>query len=273
MYISEIPYLVDEWSDKNEFTPADYLTGSNKKVMWIGKCGHEWIAKIADRVNGHGCPYCAGKILKGFNDLTTTRPDMIEEWSDINDIDPTTISERSTRLVWWKCKDCGYEWRAAVKTKAKGSKCPRCRHEEAEAHYRELIHKRDEKRRLRYQKQIVLFEEQLNKNEIEYVKNDSSIIGMPLQYYIPSRRIAVEFMMRDLKTMQYYRNERAKNALCLGNNIKMIRILSKEAEEYDNCLCIIKKEDSYECLQEVMRLLMKMIGIKSTSDPVDQKLN
>ena len=261
MHVSEIPDLAAEWSNKNKLSPEECKVGSSKRVFWFGKCGHEWSARIADRVRGHGCPYCAGKILKGFNDLPTTRPDLMEEWSELNDIDPTTISERSTRMVWWECKTCGYEWEAVVKTKAKGTKCPRCRHKESEEHYRELIHKRDERRRLRYQKQIVMFETELHNKGINYLKGDDSIVGVPFQYYIPSKRVVVEFMMRDLKTDHHYRSERLKNELCLRNNIKMIRVLSKGAAEYDNCLCLTKTEDSIECLEEIMKTLMGIIGV------------
>ena len=126
MHVSEIPDLAAEWSDQNELSPEEYKTGSSRRVFWVGKCGHEWSARIADRVRGHGCPYCAGKILKGFNDLPTTRPDLMEEWSELNDIDPTTISERSTRMVWWECKTCGYEWQAAISSRTRGTGCPEC---------------------------------------------------------------------------------------------------------------------------------------------------
>ena len=191
---------------------------------------------------------------------------MMDEWSEINDVDPTTISERSTRLVWWKCKTCGHEWKAVVKTKAKGTKCPECRHKEAEEHYRKLIQKRNDRRRLRYQKQTDLFDAQLSANGIEYLKNYDDITGIPLQYYIPAKRIAVEFMMRDIKTEYYYRSERLKNELCLRNNIKMIRVLSKNTTEYDNCLCITKTEDSLECLEEIIDLIMDLICVNERND-------
>ena len=28
--------------------------------------------------------------------------------------------------VWWKCRVCGYEWRAVIDSRVKGSSCPVC---------------------------------------------------------------------------------------------------------------------------------------------------
>jgi len=57
------PDLAAEWhTDKNHpLTPEDVVPGSHKKVWWQCKDGHEWEATIANRSNGRGCPYCAGK--------------------------------------------------------------------------------------------------------------------------------------------------------------------------------------------------------------------
>ena len=62
------PHLVDEWSEENyPLTPGKITYGSNKKVLWKGKCGHKWSASIKNRVNGAGCPYCSNNaVLKGM---------------------------------------------------------------------------------------------------------------------------------------------------------------------------------------------------------------
>ena len=37
------PHLVDEWSEENyPLTPEKITYGSNKKVLWKGKCGHKY---------------------------------------------------------------------------------------------------------------------------------------------------------------------------------------------------------------------------------------
>lgn len=40
------PSLAEEWSTKNKIEPTQVSVGSHKKVLWHGKCGHEWAAVI-----------------------------------------------------------------------------------------------------------------------------------------------------------------------------------------------------------------------------------
>lgn len=58
------PELAKEWHPvkNNGLLPSDVTSGSNIKVWWIGKCGHEWEASVKDRVHGHGCHKCAYRI-------------------------------------------------------------------------------------------------------------------------------------------------------------------------------------------------------------------
>ena len=81
------PELAAEWSSKNKtLKPTMVSVGSHKKVIWKGKCGHEWSATVKSRAtNGTGCPYCShNKILVGFNDLASQRPEIAAEWSEKN---------------------------------------------------------------------------------------------------------------------------------------------------------------------------------------------
>ena len=43
--------------------------------------GHEWKAKLHDRVSGgNGCPYCAGKKASATNSLAAVAPGVAEQW-------------------------------------------------------------------------------------------------------------------------------------------------------------------------------------------------
>lgn len=55
------PALAKEWNilKNGDLTPRDVTFGSHKKVWWICKCGYEWEAVIAKRVQGQGCKRCA----------------------------------------------------------------------------------------------------------------------------------------------------------------------------------------------------------------------
>ena len=61
------PKLAKEWhpTKNKNLTPDDVTTGSNKKVWWLCKRGHEWKAVVYSRSIGQGCPYCSGhKVSK-----------------------------------------------------------------------------------------------------------------------------------------------------------------------------------------------------------------
>ena len=122
------PDVAKTWSPKNKRKPTDVSSRSNVEVWWRCKQGHEWKARVADRTEGHGCPYCAGhKVWKGFNDLATTHPHLISEWSDKNkDITPESITCKNRSNVWWNCKRCGHEYQAVVYARANGRICPFC---------------------------------------------------------------------------------------------------------------------------------------------------
>ena len=59
-FASKQPHLAKEWNkDKNvDFKPDSLGEFSNKEVWWKCSAGHEWKARVADRVRGSGCPYC-----------------------------------------------------------------------------------------------------------------------------------------------------------------------------------------------------------------------
>lgn len=130
---TKYPNLATEWNyEKNcDLLPDNVTPGSNRKVWWKCKKGHEWQAIINSRVKGRDCPYCAGvKPIKGTNDLATLRPDLMEEWDfDKNgSIDPTDMMPGSRAIVWWKCKKCGHKWQATIGSRSQGRGCPKCAH-------------------------------------------------------------------------------------------------------------------------------------------------
>lgn len=127
---NRFPDIVGEWdySKNAPLTPDMFMTRSNRMVWWKCSLGHGWKATIDARTRGTGCPYCSNnKILKGFNDLTSKRSDLMKEWDfELNtDIDPTTISAGSGKKVWWKCV-AGHSWKVEVSSRNKGHGCPYC---------------------------------------------------------------------------------------------------------------------------------------------------
>lgn len=125
--------LATEWhSTRNGDLHADQVTAHcAKKVWWIGKCGHEWEATVANRKSGNGCPFCSGrKILKGFNDFATVNSKLAAEWHPTKngDLSPDQVTAGSGKKVWWVCSKCGNEWKAVISNRSQGSNCPLCSH-------------------------------------------------------------------------------------------------------------------------------------------------
>lgn len=126
------PQLAREWhpTKNGEKTPDMFLPRSNKKVWWLGACGHEWDAVIANRTGGPraGCPYCANQKVGYGNDLTTRFPKIAEEWHPTKngDLTPDQVTFGSGQRVWWRCVN-GDEWQAQVyKRTAEKQSCERC---------------------------------------------------------------------------------------------------------------------------------------------------
>ena len=55
------PDLLQEWDfTKNKISPYSITKSSGKKIWWIcGDCGNSWNAKVNNRNNGKGCPFCS----------------------------------------------------------------------------------------------------------------------------------------------------------------------------------------------------------------------
>ncbi len=129
---SQMPELASEWHQtrNGDLTPQMVVTRSDKRVWWLGKCGHEWDVKIIDRVQYKtGCPYCHGnlKILIGVNDLATLQPGLVSEWHPTKngDLTPNKVREFSLKKIWWLGK-CGHEWLSTVAHRSNGRLCPYC---------------------------------------------------------------------------------------------------------------------------------------------------
>lgn len=126
---SQMSEVAAEWSEKNyPLLPTMVTPFANKKVWWKCSKGHEWHTLISTRSGGSKCPYCSGIILlKGFNDFATRQPQLAEEWSDRNlPLTPDMVNEKSRKNVWWKCRECGNEWKSVVYARIKGTVCPVC---------------------------------------------------------------------------------------------------------------------------------------------------
>ena len=125
-------WLVEQWdyNKNNELTPEQVSIGSGKNVWWLCQYEHSWQARISERVKGQNCPYCSGhRVLAGFNDLATARPDLAAQWHPTKNgqLSPQSVTPNSGKKVWWICRK-GHEWEARVSDRNNGKGCPACYH-------------------------------------------------------------------------------------------------------------------------------------------------
>lgn len=82
-----------------------YYINQNTKIDCQCEYGHIWSSLPHNILKGSGCPYCAGKkILIGFNDLWTTRPDVAKMLN--NPDDGYRYTYGSSKKVYFVCPDC-----------------------------------------------------------------------------------------------------------------------------------------------------------------------
>ncbi|MBQ4645334.1 MAG: zinc-ribbon domain-containing protein [Clostridia bacterium] len=138
-YVSDNAQLMAEWDwEKNSelgFDPVKLTCGSDKKVWWICSQGHSYDSRIANRLNGGGCPYCAGKkVLVGYNDLLTwckqnERLDLINEFDITKNLfSMQDITPGSGKNIWWLCPN-GHSYSASLHHRIKmNTGCGVCSH-------------------------------------------------------------------------------------------------------------------------------------------------
>lgn len=142
------PDLIKEWSFElnNGLLPSECSYQSSKVVYWkCKKCGHTWRSSVANRVNGEGCPVCAGKkVIAGKNDLATIFPELAKQWLEcINDPNTSAynVSVGSNKKVKWKCPTCKGEWVVSINSRTRGGRvhgCPFCLNEKVLTGFNDL---------------------------------------------------------------------------------------------------------------------------------------
>jgi len=124
------PALAKQWhpTKNGKLTPRDLTPNSCRKVWWICKEGHAWLATPNNRNHGTGCPYCSKRFATKENNLQADNPSLAKEWhaQKNSGLAPRDVTPHSNKKVWWKC-DKGHVWLAIIKDRNRGSGCPKCR--------------------------------------------------------------------------------------------------------------------------------------------------
>lgn len=213
------PDLLKEWDySKNKDEPFSVSPYSHKKVYWSCLKGHSFKAIVKDRHEKNvGCPYCSNrKVLKGFNDIWTTNPELAKLLN--NPEDGYKYMQFSKHRVDWKCpnSDCN-EIIANKKisdVNLYGLSCPKC---SDGVSYPEKV--------------MYIFLKQLNEN-FEYQKTFKWSNNKRYDFYIEDKSIIIEthgrqhysehgFYKLGGKTLkEEQENDSLKESLAKSNGIK-----------------------------------------------------
>lgn len=185
------------------------------------KCGNIDVIQETKLNTQGGCNVCCGhsKVLKGYNDLWTTNPNVAKmlKYPEIGH----TISSKSHTKQKFVCKNCGYEKSVRVAdVTVQGFSCPRCGDNIS---YSEKIMFNA------LEQSNVEFITQLNKTTFDWCKNYKYDFYVPLinciieihglQHYEDSfQKIKSNKKIRSLEEEQ--ENDKIKEKLALENGIK-----------------------------------------------------
>lgn len=124
------PQLTAEWADPGITANHVKITSSYPALWKCPKCGGIYKCPVKDRkVNDDSCPYCRNdELLRGFNDLMSTNPDLAEEWaSDANGFGPEKVMRNYLDMAFWKCPKCHGVYRYPINERKVGDAfCPYC---------------------------------------------------------------------------------------------------------------------------------------------------
>ena len=129
--VNTYPKIAKEWHPtKNEITPDKITYGSQYRVWWMCKNGHEWDEIIAERtIKNTGCPICSNRRINNDNNFAIICPKLLKEWNfkKNTDVSPYNIAPGARDRVWWICKK-DHEWYARISARTGGNKtgCPMC---------------------------------------------------------------------------------------------------------------------------------------------------
>ncbi|MCR5205593.1 MAG: hypothetical protein K6E47_11100, partial [Lachnospiraceae bacterium] len=202
------------------------------------------------RVKGQSCPACSDRaIYPGYNDLGTIFPDLVSEWDYEHNkgLTPDRILASSMRPVFWK-DFYGHVWRAKISDRVKGTGCPYCT---ANRNYILKL-------------KTITYYARLSGLSARFL--DDRIIGIPLEVYIPEKKVAIEFCGSRFSSGPIWMKESAKNWLCLKNRIKLFRVIPPGENGFDNCVCIKLPQDNIMNFKAALRSVFRISNIRADID-------
>lgn len=238
-------YFVDlnnEWSPRNILPPTKYTPKSNTKVWWICKIHGEYSMKVSDKTNGSDCNQCSSEkrkekkkntILLRNGNLIETNPEIIDDWSNKNEILPKDCTFGSAKKIWWICKKNHPDYLMSINKRAqRGMGCPKCAVSVGEKEISSILSK-------------IGFEfiEEYRFKDCKYRNT------LPFDFYIPSLNLCIEYQgEQHYRVVRFGGLSEEKSVENLKEQKKRDVIKKRYCEKNDISLLIIKytKKDILE---------------------------
>lgn len=249
-YVENSPKLLNEWdyvkNEESGLYPDKITLHSHKKVHWKCSKGHKWIATVASRSAGNGCPFCSGReVVVGQNDLLSCRPEIAKEWNyeRNGELQPFQVTKSANKRVWWRCSVCSHEWQDTVNHRYNGRNCPNCMKE----------------RHTSFPEQAILFYCKKMTDAIGQYKYDNKY---EIDIYLPKFKIGIEYDgMAFHNTEKSRENEQKKNEYLLKAGIRLIRVketsLLQKSQSFDTLFYI--PDNQYKNLNDIILRIIRII--------------
>lgn len=244
------PDLLEIWNNERNtsITAGQVTPGSNKKVWWKCKLGHEWMATVTSISNGGSCPICNGrKVQADYNSLAALNPQLAKEWHPTKNktLQPTQVTiGNSTEKVWWLCPS-GHEYQATIYNRNHGTGCPACQ--------REL--------KTSFPEQAILFYfRKCTRAMSRYLLNGKTEIDI----YLPELNVGIEYDgYRYHSGQEARKKEMRKDKIVNEAGIILFRVKEIKSESEiipDDRAIYCKYDANYRYISDVMLELMKRIA-------------
>jgi hypothetical protein len=246
------PVLSKEWhrTKNDKLKPRNVTTGTQRKVWWMCKKGHEWEATVVSRHRGNGCPYCANQKVNKDNCLQTINPNLSKEWHRIKNgtLTPNDVTPGTSKKVWWICKK-GHEWKAAIYSRSTGTGCPICKPQTSNHELRIY-------------------------SELKYVfpdvNNRYKHGGIECDIFLHGHNIAIEY-----DGIYWHKNreekDKKKNASLKKHNIILIRVRQKGLKRFSKYDIISK---SYFITKNIIdSILIRIVKLRGLNEDETLKIS
>lgn len=203
------------------------------------------------------------KDVKNLVDVFTEagKQNFINEFDiDKNGVLPECVEVSSdadlTKMVWWKCTECGNSWLDSIESRLYGGQCNKCY-----AGHKDSFNERA----------IAFYLKKYVPVEVGY--KAEFLDGMELDIYLPTvklngRNVAIEYDGPSHEAPSREISDKKKNILCNENGVFLIRVREEgllPLSEND----IVRTSNSQEELNEIIVKILGMLGLNTAGVDVD----